>query len=34
MTVIEEVNQPLSMGWCVSCHMERNVSRDCAVCHY
>ena len=34
MTVIEEVNQPLSMGWCVSCHMERDVSRDCAVCHY
>ena len=34
MTVIEEVNQPLSMGWCVSCHVERNVSRDCALCHY
>ena len=34
MTVIEEVNQPLSMGWCVSCHRERDVSRDCAVCHY
>jgi hypothetical protein len=34
MTVIEEVNQPLAMGWCVSCHIERGVSRDCAVCHY
>ena len=34
MTVIEEVNQPLGMGWCVSCHMERGASRDCAVCHY
>jgi hypothetical protein len=34
MTVIEEVNQTLSMGWCVSCHIERSVSRDCAVCHY
>ena len=34
MGVIEEVNQPLSMGWCVSCHIEREVSRDCAVCHY
>ncbi len=22
------------MGWCVSCHVERNVSRDCTVCHY
>ncbi len=34
MTVIEKVNQPLAMGWCVSCHMDRGVSRDCAVCHY
>jgi len=24
----------LKMGWCVSCHMERDVSRDCTVCHY
>lgn len=23
-----------SMGWCVSCHVEREVSRDCTVCHY
>lgn len=34
MGVLEEVNQPLAMGWCVSCHIERGVSRDCAVCHY
>ena len=34
MTVIEEVNQPLAMGWCVSCHIERGASRDCSVCHY
>ena len=34
MAVIEEVNQPLAMGWCVTCHMERGASRDCAVCHY
>jgi len=34
MAVIQEVNQTLSMGWCVTCHMERNVSRDCTVCHY
>ena len=34
MGVLQEVNQTLSMGWCVTCHMERNVSRDCAVCHY
>lgn len=32
--VIQEVNQPLTMGWCVGCHVERNASRDCTVCHY
>jgi len=24
----------LRMGWCVNCHIERKVSRDCTVCHY
>ena len=24
----------LKMGWCVNCHVQRNVSRDCTVCHY
>lgn len=32
--VIEEVNQPLAMGWCVTCHEEREASTDCASCHY
>lgn len=32
--VIQELNQPLSMGWCLNCHMEQGVSRDCTVCHY
>ena len=22
------------MGWCISCHVENEVSRDCTVCHY
>ena len=22
------------MGWCISCHVEEDVSRDCTVCHY
>jgi len=22
------------MGWCVSCHVERDANRDCTVCHY
>ena len=24
----------LSMGWCLSCHEERDVTRDCLACHY
>ncbi len=32
--MIEKPVQKLSMGWCVSCHKEREVSRDCAVCHF
>ena len=23
-----------NMGWCISCHVEQEVSRDCTVCHY
>ena len=37
MGVLEEVApeaESLKMGWCVSCHLERGVSRDCTVCHY
>ncbi|MGH7700317.1 MAG: cytochrome c3 family protein [Gemmatimonadales bacterium] len=26
--------ETLKMGWCVRCHVERKVSRDCLVCHY
>lgn len=33
MPQVFRVNQ-LQMGWCISCHVERNVTRDCAVCHY
>ena len=32
--VIEEVSQPLTMGFCVGCHIEQGASRDCTVCHY
>ncbi len=32
--VIEEVAQPLKMGWCVDCHRENDASIDCTVCHY
>lgn len=26
--------ETLRMGWCVRCHVENKVSRDCSVCHY
>ncbi len=25
---------PLTMGWCINCHMQKQVTRDCLVCHY
>ncbi len=25
---------PLKMGWCLDCHKERGVTRDCTACHY
>ena len=24
----------LRMGWCIRCHVEHKVSRDCTLCHY
>jgi len=29
-----KVNQVDNMGFCITCHVERGVSRDCSVCHY
>lgn len=29
-----ELAQPLRMGWCVNCHIEREARIDCTVCHY
>lgn len=34
MGVVETVNQPLEMGWCVSCHRDMGASTDCTACHY
>lgn len=31
---IAEQRESLSMGWCVSCHKERDASIDCLTCHY
>jgi len=34
MPQVYEVNNVNNMGFCISCHLERDVSRDCSVCHY
>jgi hypothetical protein len=34
MAQVFKANQIGNMGWCISCHLERNISRDCTVCHY
>lgn len=34
MPQVERVNNINNMGFCVTCHLERKVSRDCSVCHY
>jgi hypothetical protein len=34
MPQVHKVNQVDRMGFCISCHLERDVSRDCSVCHY
>jgi class III cytochrome C family protein len=34
MPQVFKVNNVNNMGFCISCHLERNVIRDCAVCHY
>lgn len=33
MNAAEQV-APLTMGWCLDCHQERDAPRDCLVCHY
>ena len=34
MPQVYKVNNVTNMGFCVTCHIERKVSRDCTVCHY
>jgi hypothetical protein len=34
MPRVFKVNSVTNMGFCVTCHLERKVSRDCTVCHY
>jgi hypothetical protein len=28
------VNNINNMGFCVTCHLDRQVNRDCTACHY
>jgi hypothetical protein len=34
MPQVERVNNINNMGFCITCHVQRNVTRDCSVCHY
>lgn len=34
MPQVYKANNVTNMGFCISCHLERNVSRDCSVCHH
>lgn len=34
MPQVFEVNNVNNMGFCINCHLERNVTRDCTACHY
>jgi hypothetical protein len=34
MPQVYKVNNVNNMGFCISCHLERKVTRDCTVCHY
>jgi len=34
MPQVFKVNRVNNMGFCITCHLERKVSRDCSVCHY
>jgi Cytochrome c7 and related cytochrome c/Class III cytochrome C family len=34
MPQVFKVNNVNNMGFCITCHLERKVARDCSVCHY
>ncbi len=34
MPQMVKVNNVNNMGFCISCHVDRNVKRDCTACHY
>ncbi len=34
MPQVFKVNNVTNMGFCITCHLERGVNRDCTACHY
>ena len=34
MPQVFKVQKVDNMGFCINCHIERNVTRDCTACHY
>ncbi|HEX3927221.1 MAG TPA: cytochrome c3 family protein [Gemmatimonadales bacterium] len=34
MPQVYKVNNVNNMGFCITCHIERKVTRDCSTCHY
>ena len=34
MPQVFKVNNVTNMGWCITCHLERGINRDCTACHY
>jgi hypothetical protein len=34
MPQVYRANNITNMGFCITCHIKRDVSRDCTVCHY
>lgn len=34
MPQVFKTNNVTNMGFCISCHLERGVNRDCTACHY
>ncbi len=34
MPQVFQVNNINNMGFCITCHLERKVNRDCTACHY
>lgn len=34
MPQVYQVNNVQNMGFCITCHLERDANRDCTACHY